>query len=91
MVTPTQRREALTHLTSKGLSQRGACRWSGVSRSAARYPLRQAPRDAHVLSQMKQLTAQHPRFGYRRVAGVETASIRFAAAARATTTPGRSR
>jgi putative transposase len=68
MVTPSQRHEALTHLTSKGLSQRGACRWSGVSRSAARYPLRQTLRDVHVLNQMQQLTAQHPRFGYRRVA-----------------------
>jgi transposase InsO family protein len=78
MVTPTQRHEALTHLMSKGLSQRRVCRWSGISRSAARYPLRQVMRDAHLLEVMQQVAAQHPRFGYRRVAVLAQVSFKRA-------------
>ena len=52
------------HLTSKGLSQRSGCRWSGISRSAARYPVRQAARDTQLVEVMRQVTAQPPRFGY---------------------------
>ncbi|CAG0935559.1 hypothetical protein TFLX_04401 [Thermoflexales bacterium] len=50
MVTPVQRHELLIHLLSKGLSQRSACRWSGLSRSAARYRLRQVVRDDQALA-----------------------------------------
>ncbi len=68
MVTPAQRHDVLTQLTSKGLSQRSACRWSGISRSAARYRLQQVVQDAQSLVAMQPVMAQHPRFGYRRVA-----------------------
>ena len=78
MVTPAQRHEVLTHLTSKGLSQRSACRWSGISRSAARYRLRQPVRDAHALAAMQSVMAQHPRFGYRRVAVLAPLSFKRA-------------
>jgi len=68
MVTPAQRHDVLMRLTSKGLSQRSACRWSGISRGAARYRLRQVVQDAQSLAVMQPVMAQHPRFGYRRVA-----------------------
>jgi len=68
MVTPAQRHEVLTQLTSKGLSQHSACRWSGLSRSVARYRLRQPVRDVQAIARMQSVMAQQPRFGYRRVA-----------------------
>jgi putative transposase len=78
MVTPAQRHDALTHLTSKGLSQRSVCRWSGISRSAARYALQQGTRDAQSVAAMQQVAAQHPRFGYRRVAVLAQVSFKRA-------------
>lgn len=68
MVTPAQRHDVLKQLTSKGLSQRSACRWSGISRSAARYRLRQVVQDAQSLAAMQPVMTRYPRFGYRRVA-----------------------
>jgi len=78
MVTPAQRHEALSHLIAKGLSQRSSCRWSGLSRSAARYTLRQAPQDAAATEAMQHIMAQHPRFGYRRVAVLAQLSFKRA-------------
>ena len=78
MVTPAQRHDVLTHLTSTGLSQRSACRWSGISRSAARYRLRQVVHDAQSLAAMQPVMTQHPRFGYRRVAVLARLSFKRA-------------
>ncbi len=78
MVTPVQRHEALTHLASKGLSQRSVCRWSGISRSAARYRLRQPARDAQSITAMQQTMRRQPRFGYRRVAVLAQLSFKRA-------------
>jgi transposase InsO family protein len=78
MVTPVQRHEVLTHLASKGLSQRSVCRWSGISRSAARYRLRQTARDAESITAMQQTMRHQPRFGYRRVAVLAQLSFKRA-------------
>ncbi len=78
MVTPAQRHDLLTHLTSKGLSQRSACRWSGLSRRTARYHLQQPARDAQALTAMQPVMTQHPRFGYRRVAVLAQLSFKRA-------------
>lgn len=78
MVTPAERHEVLTHLMHKGLSQRSVCRWSGISRSAARYRLRQTVRDAQALTAMQPVMTQHPRFGYRRVAVLAQLSFKRA-------------
>src|SRR5512147_2828404 len=78
MVIPAERHEVLTHLTSKGLSQRSVCRWSGISRSAARYRLRQTVRDAQALAAMQLVMTQQPRFGYRRVAVLAQLSFKRA-------------
>jgi len=78
MVTPAQRHDLVTHLTSKGLSQRSACRWSGLSRSTARHRLQQPARDAQAITAMQPVMMQHPRFGYRRVAGLAQLSFKRA-------------
>lgn len=78
MVTPAQRHDLLTHLTSKGLSQRSACRWSGLTRRMARYRLQQPARDAQAITAMQPVMAQHPRFGYRRVAVLAQLSFKRA-------------
>lgn len=75
MVTPDQRHAAVNHLAQKGLSGRAACRWTGVSRHVSSYRLRQPAQDAELLTHMRQVTQQHPRFGYRRVAVMVPASF----------------
>lgn len=67
-MSPGQRRDALKHLTSKGLSKRAACRWSGLSRRLWHYVPRVPERDQTLVRQMKAVSEAHPRFGYRRVA-----------------------
>ncbi len=78
MVTPAQRHDLLGHLTNKGLSQRSACRWSGLSRSTARYRLQQPVRDVRAITTMQPVMTQHPRFGYRRVAVLAQLSFKRA-------------
>ena len=78
MVTPAQRHDLLTHLTNKGLSQRSACRWSGLSRSTARYRLQQPARDVQAITAMQPVMTRHPRFGYRRVAVLAQLSFKRA-------------
>lgn len=64
---PAQRRAAVSYLQERfGLSQRRACRLVGVARSTIRYQGR--PRDdAGVRGRLRELAAQRPRFGYRRL------------------------
>ena len=58
------------HLENKGLSQRAACRRSGVSRAVSRYKLRRPAQDAEYLKKMHAASKANPRYGYRRVAVV---------------------
>ena len=60
----------LEHLEDKGLSQRSACRWMGVSRAVGRYELRRPAQDADFLDKMRRAAKANPRYGYRRVAAV---------------------
>jgi len=60
----------LEAVEQKGLSQRAACRWSGVSRAVGRYKLRRPPQDAKYLEKMRTAATENPRYGYRRVAVV---------------------
>lgn len=60
----------LEHVENKGLSQRAACRWSGVSRAVSRYKLRRPTQDAECLKKMRATARANPRYGYRRVAVV---------------------
>lgn len=67
MVSAPQRRQQVAYLCHGGLSQRRACALMSVARSALRYQSQLVKRDAPVLSQMRELAAQYPRYGYRRI------------------------
>jgi len=58
----------LAQVEEKGLSQRAACRWSGVSRTVGRYKLHRPVQDAERLKKMRTAAQENPRYGYRRVA-----------------------
>jgi putative transposase len=67
MVSVPVRREQVAHAACHGLSQRRACTLMQVARSALGYRSRQAVKDAPVLARMAALSAQYPRYGYRRI------------------------
>jgi putative transposase len=67
MVSPQARREQIHFVRDRGLSQRRACGLLGVPRSTLSYRLRQPDKDAPALSAMRRLSAQYPRYGYRRI------------------------
>jgi putative transposase len=50
-----------------GFSQRRACRLVGGARSMIRYPRRQRGDDTALCVRLRELAAQRPRFGYRRL------------------------
>ena len=66
-MTPAQRRAAATWLRERyAFSERRACRLVGIGRSSARY--RSGRRDdAAVRTRLRELAAERPRFGYRRL------------------------
>ncbi len=61
------RREQARYAISRGLSTRTACALIQVSRSTLDYVAQQPIKDAPVISAMRELSAQYPRFGYRRI------------------------
>lgn len=63
MVTATQRRRAVEHLTSRRVSQRRACRLAGFSRSAA-WSVPKGRDDTALRCRLKQLAERYPRYGY---------------------------
>jgi putative transposase len=68
MVSVPARRAAVAYATGRGLSQRRACTLIGVGRSALHYRSVKDGKDAPVLARMAALSAQYPRYGYRRIA-----------------------
>jgi putative transposase len=67
-VTPAQRRAAAAHVQEQfGLSQRQACRLVGSARSTIRYRRRRHRDDEALRLRLRELAAQRPRFGYRRL------------------------
>ena len=67
MVSVPARRQQATYATRRGVSQRRACTLMKVSRSALGYRSRLAVKSAPVLARMAALSAQYPRYGYRRI------------------------
>ena len=67
MVSVPARREQVAFAAKGGLSQRRACTLIKVARSALRYRSRLAVKDAPVVARMAELSAQYPRYGYRRI------------------------
>jgi putative transposase len=67
MVSPQARRGQVELATSRGLSVRRACGLLGMARSSLSYELRMPAKDAPVIQAMRDLSAQYPRYGYRRI------------------------
>ena len=67
MVSATVRRQQVEYVRGRGLSVRRACRLLSVARSTLRCESVLAMRDAPVIGAMRELAAQYPRFGYRRI------------------------
>ena len=68
MVSAPVRRQQVAYVRQRGLSLRRACALLKVARSTLALPI--APdrrRDAPVLAAMRELAAQYPRYGYRRI------------------------
>ena len=64
---PAQRRAAVADLQERfGFSQRRACRLVGVGRSTVRYRPRRGD-DGALRARLRELAAERPRFGYRRL------------------------
>ena len=67
MVSVPARREQVAYAGRRGLSQRRSCTLMKVARSALGYRSAKEIRDAPVVARMAALSAQYPRFGYRRI------------------------
>jgi putative transposase len=61
------RRRQVAYGRKRGLSARRACTLLSVARSALSYQGRKAGKNAPVVERMKELSAQYPRYGYRRI------------------------
>ena len=69
MVSPSARRQAVTHAVQRGLcSERKACVVLGVSRATVRYRARPRAGDDALRTRIRVLAHHHRRFGYRRIA-----------------------
>jgi putative transposase len=67
MVSATVRRQQVAYVRERGVSIRRGCQLLSVARSALRYESTVARRDEPVIAAMRELAAQYPRFGYRRI------------------------
>jgi putative transposase len=67
-MTPTARRAAVGRLRSQfGFSERRACAVVGIGRSTARYRGRPRVDEPRLRQRLRELAAERPRFGYRRL------------------------
>ena len=65
MVSVPARRQQVAYGRELGLSARRACTLFSVARSTLKYRSRKATKD--VVERMTELSAQYPRYGYRRI------------------------
>jgi putative transposase len=61
------RRRQVAYGRERGLSARRACTLFSVARSALSYQGRKVAKDAPMVARLKELSAQYPRYGYRRI------------------------
>ncbi len=61
------RRKQVAYVRRRGISLRRACALLKLARSTMEYESLLAKRDAPVIAAMRELAAQYPRFGYRRI------------------------
>lgn len=67
-MTPAQRRAAVGWLRERyAFSERRACRLVGIGRASARYRGQPATGEAVLRGRLRELAAERPRFGYRRL------------------------
>jgi putative transposase len=67
MVSAPARRQQVAYARTRGVSERRACALMSVSRSALHYESRLIKKDAPTLAATSILSAQYPRYGYRRI------------------------
>jgi len=67
MVGARVRRQQVAYARSRGLSGRRACALLSVARSSVTYVSKLAARDAPVVTAMRALAGQYPRYGYRKI------------------------
>jgi putative transposase len=67
VVSAHARRSQVHYAVSRGVSTRSACALMQLSRSSLGYEARLPKKDAPVIEVMQGLSAQYPRFGYRRI------------------------
>ena len=67
MVSASVRRKQVGYVRGRGISLRWACALLTVARSTMGYESALEKRDAPVVGAMRELAAQYPRFGYRRI------------------------
>jgi putative transposase len=67
MVGAPVRRRQVAYVHGRGLSTRRARALMSVARSTLRYESRLVKRDAPAVAVMRELAAQYPRYGYRRI------------------------
>jgi len=67
MVSASARRKQVSYVRKRGISLRRSCALLQVTRSTIGYESVLAKRDAPVVAAMRELAAQYPRFGYRRI------------------------
>jgi len=67
MVGARVRRQQVAYAEARGLSRRRACALLSVARSTVGYASRLAARDLAAVTAMRELAAQYPRYGYRRI------------------------
>jgi putative transposase len=67
MVSARVRRAQVAFVEQRGLSRRRACALLSVARSTLAYQSRLALKDGPVVAAMRELAAQYPRYGYRRI------------------------
>jgi putative transposase len=67
MVSACVRRQQIAYVCQRGRSVRRACALLSVARSTVGYQSRLAERDAPAVAVMRELAAQYPRYGYRRI------------------------
>jgi putative transposase len=67
MVSAQARRSQVEFASHRGVSVRRACALIGVARSTMGYQPKMAAKDRPVITVMRELSSQYPRYGYRRI------------------------
>ena len=67
MVSAPVRRRQVEYAKRRGLSERRACALLDTARSTLEYESKRELADAPVIDKMRELSAQYPRYGYRRI------------------------